>query len=104
MSCQFDVFPNPARVGREGRPFLIDVQANMFHDLRTRVVVPLIIASDVRQMRRLTPEFVVKGIRLCLQPLELGVLPKRMLRNPVANLESERFRIIAAIDLVITGI
>jgi toxin CcdB len=104
MSRQFDVFPNPSRTGREGRPFVVDVQSNRFHDVRTRAIIPLIVTSDVEETPRLTPSFVINGRRLYLQPLEIGILPARLLRNPVANLESERYRIIAAIDLVFTGI
>jgi hypothetical protein len=104
MSRQFDVYPNPAKTGREGRPFVVDVQSNRFHDILTRAVVPLIVTSDVEETPRLTPMFIVSGKKLYLQPLEIAILPTRLLRHPVTNLESERYRIISAIDLVITGI
>jgi toxin CcdB len=104
MNRQFDVYPNPAKIGREDRPFVVDVQSSRFRDIVTRAVVPLIVRSDVLETPRLTPMFVVNGKQLYFQPLEIAILPTRLLRRPVANLESERYRIISALDLVFTGI
>jgi CcdB protein len=104
MNRQFDVYPNPAKMGREDRPYVVDVQSSRFRDIVTRAVVPLIVRPDVLETPRLTPMFVVNGQQLYFQPLEIAILPIRLLRRPVANLESERYRIIGALDLVFTGI
>ena len=37
-------------------------------------------------------------------PTDLITLPVRVLRNPVANLAADGFRIAAALDLVFTGV
>jgi CcdB protein len=78
MNRQFDVYPNPAKTGREDRPFVIDVQSSRFRDIVTRAVVPLIVRSDVLETPRLTPMFVVNGKQLYFQPLEIAILPTRI--------------------------
>jgi toxin CcdB len=103
MTNQFDVFPNPAKKGRDDRPFVVDVQSYQFRNLNTRIIIPLILGTKNQEIPRLMPQFIIERKRLYLQPLEIAVYPARLLRNAVANLESERYQIISAIDLVFTG-
>jgi toxin CcdB len=100
---QFDVFPNPVRQGREHKPFVISLQHRHLDHLHTRVAAPLV--TEFRgSPSRLNPVFVIGGQRVFLDPTDLGAMDVRLLRKPVANLESERYRIMAALDLVLTGI
>jgi len=57
-----------------------------------------------QSLPRLHPKFEIAGRMLYLLPQELLTLPLRVLKNPVANLEAESFRITAALDLVLTGV
>jgi toxin CcdB len=104
MSRQFDVFRNPSRVGAQGRPFIVLVQTNYFRDASTRVVVPLIMPAGVRPEGRLNPVIEIAGRKFYFQPIEITTIPTRLLRQPVASLEKYRYQIIAALDLVFTGI
>ena len=104
MTRQFDVMHNPMRTGRESRPYVLVIQHDFLDELRTRVVVPLVVPSAMRMQSRLNPELDVLGQKLYLSPAEPFSLPTRLLRGPVANLEHERYRIVAALDLVFTGI
>jgi toxin CcdB len=104
MIRQFDVLRNPLRSGRDERPFVIVVQHVFFDDLPTRVVVPLMTASALKAQPRLNPAFKVLGQSVHLSPTELFSLLLRHLRNPIANLGADRDRIVAALDLVFTGI
>ena len=104
MIHQFDVFPNPSRRGLEERPYVLVVQCSIWDDVATRVCVPLIDEKFIRPQRRLNPGFEVKGRRLYFHPIEIVSVPLRLLREPVANLGEYRDHIIAALDLVFTGI
>jgi toxin CcdB len=104
VAHQFDVFANPSARGRRERPFLIVIQSDLVGDTRTRVAAPLVAKSEIRPIPRLNPIFRVNGQELHFHPLEIAHIPKELLRTPVANLEAERDRIIAALDMVFTGI
>lgn len=104
MSRQFDVFENPARNGREQRPYLIVVQHDFFDDRPTRVVVPLVTATAIRPELRLNPIVTVLRENYIVSPTEMVTISVRFLRDPIANLEAERDRIVAALDLVFTGL
>jgi toxin CcdB len=100
---QFDIFPNPVRRGREHKPFVMSLQHRNLDHLHTRVVAPLIV--EIRAtLSALNPIFVIDGQRVFLDPADLGTMEVRLLRKPVANLESERYRIRGALDLLLTGI
>jgi hypothetical protein len=104
MIRQFDVFPNPFRAGRADRPYLIWVQHRFLDAAASRLVAPLSIERAFNHWPRLNPELLVLGQRLFLVPTDLASLSPKHLRAPVANLESDRDRIVAALDLVFTGV
>jgi toxin CcdB len=103
MIRQFDVFATPLRRGREERPYLVVVQSDRFAML-SRICAPLVAERFLKPDGRLNPLVVVAGQRCFLHPVELVTLPIHALRSPLANLEADRHRIIAALDLVFTGI
>ena len=103
MSRQFDVFRNPLRAAKEERPFVVVIQSDRIGSLG-RVCVPLIAEPFLKPLGRLNPPFTVTGKRCYFHPVEMLTLPVRALQSPIANLESDRDRLIAAIDLVFTGI
>jgi toxin CcdB len=92
------------RSGREQRPFLLVVQHAFFDDRPTRVVVPLVVPSAIRPELRLNPLVNVLHQNYYLSPTEMIAIALKFLRTPIANLADERDRIVAALDLVFTGI
>jgi toxin CcdB len=104
MIRQFDVFRNPLRGERAAKPFVVCVQHRRLDHLNTRVVAPLAAGAPVHEESRLYPTIVLQSATLHFDPTELIALPARLLDNPVANLEPQRDKIIAALDLVFTGI
>ena len=102
MTRQFDVYRTPLR-GKEQRPFVVVLQSHRI-ETQTRVCAPLVAENFIVDAGRLTPAFTVDGQRCRLDPTGLAAIPTRLLRNPITNLEVERDRFIAAIDLVFTGI
>ena len=104
MTSQFDVYPNPSARGRRERPFVVVLQVNRLADIQTRLVAPLVAETEMSPVPRLNPKFTIENKVVYLHPAEIAPVPTRLLKQRVTNLESDRYRIIAAIDLVFTGI
>jgi len=104
--AQFDVYRNPNPATRTRIPYLLDVQAELLDALATRVVVPLC-RPDVlsgKPAERLNPQFELEGRKVLMLTPELAGVSRKALGERVANLADERSAIIAALDLVFTGI
>lgn len=103
MIRQFDVFVTPFRRDRTERPYYIVVQSSLI-DNASRVCVPLISERFLKPWGRLNPAFQIEGSKVYFHPVEIITLPVRVLKTSIANLERDRDRIVAALDLVFTGI
>lgn len=68
------------------------------------MIAPLANAKIVREQSRLNPAVEVCGKTVYLLPQNLLALPVRLFREAVENLEPDRDRIVAALDLVLTGV
>lgn len=101
---QLDVVRSPFRAGREDKPYFVCVQHHLLDHLTTRIMAPLVPWHAVQGLPRLYPAIRVDAQMLFLDPTDLLALPVRVLRSPIANLEADRDRIVAALDLVFTGI
>jgi hypothetical protein len=104
MSRQFDVYRYPLKGGRDLRPYLVVVQHAFFEDRLSRVVAPLVVANAIRPEPRLNPQILVLGKPFHLSPTEIFTISVKSLRDHVSNVEADRDRIVAALDLVFTGI
>lgn len=98
---QFDVYRNPGRT-KDVIPFVLSVQSERWAGGPDRVVVPLVLASEIGYPdRTLNPQFTVAGIQVVMNPLQTASIPKRVLGNAVASLDAEHVRIIGALDALI---
>ncbi len=103
--AQFDVYINPNAASRKAIPYLLDVQADLLDALATRVVVPLVLAEEMGGVAKvLNPEFKIKGSAVVMSTAELAGISCRSLGDKVASLKHKRDEIIAALDLLFTGI
>jgi len=103
--AQFDVYPNPNHATRKNIPYLLDVQADLLDAMATRVVVPLILAEIMGQgVKQLNPHFKIKGEVVVMSTAELAGVSMRALGEKVVSLRGKRDEIIAALDLLFTGI
>ena len=104
--AQFDVYRNPNPASRTRIPFLLDVQTDLLDSLETRVVVPLCRPDALKGKLadRLNPVLVVEGRKLAMLTPQLAGVSGKLFGVPVVNLAAERNAIIAALDLLITGI
>src|SRR5437764_13702453 len=99
---QFTVYKNT----RAAIPFLLDIQNELLNGLETRVVVPLHPASALKGkvLKTLTPLLVIEGESFVMLTPQLAGIPKSELGAPVAQVQQYRAEIIAAIDLLVTGV
>ncbi len=101
--AQFDVFKNP----RGGSyPLLVDLQADVLARLDTCVIVPVMTLKryGARPITRLNPTVKLEGTEYVLVFQEMAAIPRSSLGEPVASLRSRRDALIAAVDLLFTGI
>jgi toxin CcdB len=86
-------------------PFLMDVQADLLSDLETRVVVPLVRETAFgRRATRLHPLFTVEGQQVVMATHLLAAVRRGTLGSPLASLLDQRDIIIAAIDVLRSGV
>lgn len=103
--AQFDVYANPNPATRKHIPYLLDVQADILDSLATRVVVPLVLAEQFgKAAKQLNPQFKINRIAVTMSTPELAGVAKRSLGEKVTSLKAKRDEIIAALDLMVTGI
>jgi len=104
--AQFDVHRNPNAATRARIPYLLDVQSDLLDPIATRVVVPLCKPEVLsgKPAERLNPAFEIEGRKLLMLTPELAGVSRKALGERVTNLTAERAAIIAALDLVLTGI
>ena len=104
--AQFDVYRNTNPASRTRIACLLDIQSDLLDSLSTRVVVPLCKPELLKGKLadRLNPVFEVEGRRMVMLTPELAGVSAKNLGAPIANLAGERRAIIAALDLVISGI
>ncbi len=103
--ARFDVYRNANKATAEDFPYLLDVQADLFADLRSRVVVPLMAqAAAARPMSRLNPAFTVQGRKVVMATTDVAGVPVAALGDRVATLAGESVAIIGAIDFLLSGV
>lgn len=101
---QFDLYRNGNPRTREAIPLLLDVQSDLLASLNTRMVIPLSRAKGLAGINRLMPEVTVGEERLLLLTPQMAGISRRELGEPIGSLAHLRLDIIAAIDLLISGI
>ena len=100
---QFDVFANPSRQTAQAFPFLLVLQTDWVRETSSVIVAPFVRPEPALRHPVLYPEFRIEGHRLVLAISDLAALPRTKLVTRVTNLDPERHRIIAALDLLFTG-
>lgn len=101
--AQFDVFRNPRRGTFS---LLLDVQAELLSDLATRIVVPMSPKKTwaAARLSRLNPVATVARVEYVLVFQEMAAVPVTMLGEPIASLSARRVDLIAALDVLFTGV
>ena len=103
--AQFDVYRNDNPRTKNRIPFLLDIQHDLLSQLTTRVVIPLVLKDALSVPADiLNPVFIIDGRDVVLSTAELAGVDKKHLGHVVTNVRPDRNKIIAAIDLLVTGI
>jgi toxin CcdB len=101
--AQFDCYQYKKR----GEPelFLIDIQTDLLETMATRVVIPLrLIDLSQKPIRILQPTVELDSGIFYLSTSEMAAISVGELEQKIGNLSKMRDEIIAAIDLLFTGI
>src|ERR1043165_7044786 len=102
---QFDLLTNPFPASRERQPLLVALQSDLLaRTLDTVVVAPLERADSGSFADKLNPRVVVDGAPFALIAQEIVTVRKSRLGASVGSLAAERDKIIAALDLLFTGL
>ena len=104
--AQFDVYRNRDTATRRRVPYLLDVQSDLLEDLGTRVVIPLAAPSPagVAAIGRLMPVFDIEGATVTLVTAQLAGVSRAVLGRHVGSLAASRREIVAALDVLISGV
>lgn len=96
--ARYDVYANP------GGGLVLDVQADVLDELKTRVVIPLLpLETAPKPAKRLNPVFEISGVRYVLVTQFLAAIPVSALTEPHSNLSERHDEIIAALDMLFHG-
>ncbi len=104
--AQFSVHRNKNPRTKADIPYLLDVQSDLLDHLDTRVVIPLAKAKSFGgpPSEALKPIFDIGGERcIFLTPMLAGI-SKKELGAEAGSLREEQFAIIAALDVLISGV
>jgi toxin CcdB len=104
--AQFDVYPNPDQHTNQRIPYLLEIQSNLLAVLKTTVLVPLYDPAevDVPPVRGLMPVLEFEGRPLVLVTPELTGVPRKRLPLKIGDLRQARETVLAALDILLTGI
>lgn len=104
---QFVVYRNRNGNTRAQYPILLNVQSDLIEETGTRVVVPMVPATGGRSppsISSLAPIMAVNGKSYVLMVPLLGAIEISDLGPAEADLSADRSTILAALDLLISGI
>lgn len=99
--ARLDVYPMP---GRDGRGYVLDVQANLLSHLSTRTVVPLLPQDRAPPpIKELNPVFAVEGEPHVMLTQAIASIPAKEIKRSVASLDSHHDSITRALDALLIG-
>ena len=97
--AQFDVYRVTPGV------LVLQYQSDLLDDLRTRVAVPLLtVDQGPPPARRLNPPLDVGGVRYHLYPQLIATFDASEFATKVASMSSHRDEIVAAVDILLSGV
>lgn len=103
--AQFDVYVNPSESAAQGIPFVVVVQSDLLDALATRMSFPLAsIEFSEKSPDKLCPMVMINGQPLRALAHYAAPLPTRSLRQLVGNLAPQASLLVAAMDVVVSGI
>lgn len=104
--AQFAVYRNNNPKSKTAIPYVLDVQSELLAELSTRVVIPIYLRKslNIKSITRLMPEFTIESKKTILMTPQIAGVSRKSLGDFVIDVSSRRDEIIAALDLLLTGI
>ena len=99
--AQFDVYENLNPTSKKNIPYLLDIQNDLFKNLNSRVVVPLVL--NMTPAKHLNPTFKIGNDAVVMSTAELASISINNIGNKICSLSKQRSTIIEAVDFLITG-
>ena len=102
---QYTVYRNQNPRTRRVYPLLVDVQAELFEDMQTCVIVPLTQAATVSDfpLAHLTPALVFEGETYVLMTPQLAGVARADLGPHVGSLADQERTILSALEFLFRG-
>lgn len=104
--AQFSLYENENRSSNETYPYFVDVQNSLLCDLNSRLVIPLSPHGTLNNTdaKNLCPVIHIDEGNFVLLTHQMTSVPISLLKTEVTSLESFRYEILNAIDMLISGI
>ena len=98
--ARFDVYRLPG-----SKMLVLDIQADLFSDLSSRAIIPLIEADIAAReaMPRLKPTLSIDRVHYRMITTDIAAVPSNLLTDLDCNLEDQHGTIIDAIDFLLQG-
>ena len=102
---QFDVYVNADPTSKARIPYVVALQSDLLDAIENHVVAPLRLKDDksIVAVVRLNPLVTIAGKQYLVRVQDIATVPRRLLKEPVANLSAQRDEILAALDFLFTG-
>jgi len=97
--AQFDVYES--RIGEE---LLLDCQSDLLDHFGTRFVIPLVSTETATTLPRLHPVFDVEGTQHILATHLASAVGIEDLGRKIGSLANQRYDILNALDVLLTGV
>jgi toxin CcdB len=104
MPRRFDIVENVNKSKRDLYPFLRILQHDHVTSIQSVVVAPLVRAGSGPASGRLHPILELEGQNYVVLIEDLGSMARSRLGRVVGSAESRHYEIIAALDMLFTGI
>lgn len=102
---QLDVLANPDPDTAPWAPYLLVLEHDLLRELATAVVAPLVREEHFgRPAAILNPVFTIGDARVVLSTAELAGIARRDLGEGVTSLAERRSEVLAAVDLLFSGV
>jgi len=103
---QFMAYANANQNTKDMYPLLIDIQTDLIREIKTRVVIPLVLKEKHFSLpiSNLNPVIMINRKEYLLLTQQIAGISTSQLGKEIVDLSKYRKLIIDAIDFVITGI
>jgi toxin CcdB len=104
LESQFDIVENLNIRTRSQYPYLLVLQHERTSSVRARIVAPLTEWTDALANTRIHPTVYIESKRYVALIEHLAAVPRTAFGKTVGSSEPQRYEIVAALDLLFTGV